>query len=303
MVSIIKDVIMKPSILLKEEIVKASNNIRKKFNMIRHENDEMNQILDTTFKPITAPLNTLIKKEGLIDVKKEFIKQEVKHELNDKDTSADNIVEDNINESDDDENDYEDADDEVNLYQILSTYLKNIQPSSPHFATIDTNFGIRITNNETYMGNSVVRFAHNGDIKVKNENYKGSTGLYELIFLKKPEKYTKEDLLAYKKLLIETSAFRRDYNALGPILGNRGYKYKNVIAKLINVDSEHTGYGLLPKRKKVTSVKSEYIYWDDINELIVRLRLLISSRFAGHNGHDNEILSIIEELREANIIV
>lgn len=300
---------MKPSILLKEEIVKASNNIRKKFNMIRHENDEMDQILDTTFKPITAPLNTLIKKEGLIDVKKEYIKQEVKHEINDneKEPSADNIVEDNMNESDDDDDDDNSdiddiEDDEVNLYQVLSRYLKNILPSSPHFTDMDTNFGVRMVNNEPYMGNSPVRVAHNGDIKVKNENYKGSIGLYELIFLKKPKKYTKEDLEVYKKLLVETSAFRRDYNALGPILGNRGHKYRKFIAKLINV-SEHTGYGLLPKRKKLTSFKSEYVYWDDINELVDRLRLLISSRFAGHNGHDNEILSIIEELRESNIIV
>lgn len=45
-----------------------------------------------------------------------------------------------------------------------------------------------------------------------------------------------------------------------------------------------------------------FIYWDDANELVSRLRLLVSSVSAGHTGHNNEILSIIEELREANII-
>lgn len=43
-------------------------------------------------------------------------------------------------------------------------------------------------------------------------------------------------------------------------------------------------------------------YWDDANELVDRLRLLVSSTSAGHTGHSNEIISIIEELREANLI-
>ena len=33
-----------------------------------------------------------------------------------------------------------------------------------------------------------------------------------------------------------------------------------------------------------------------------RLRLLWSSKVAGHTGHDNEIMSIIEELWEEGII-
>lgn len=45
-----------------------------------------------------------------------------------------------------------------------------------------------------------------------------------------------------------------------------------------------------------------YTYWDNANELIDRLRLLISSQSAGNTGHTNEIVSIIEELRESNII-
>lgn len=45
-----------------------------------------------------------------------------------------------------------------------------------------------------------------------------------------------------------------------------------------------------------------YTYWNDPNELVDRLRLLIASQSAGHTGHTNEIASIIEELREADII-
>ena len=40
------------------------------------------------------------------------------------------------------------------------------------------------------------------------------------------------------------------------------------------------------------------MHWDDPNEIVDRLRLLEASRQAGYNGHDNEILSIIEEFRK-----
>lgn len=46
-----------------------------------------------------------------------------------------------------------------------------------------------------------------------------------------------------------------------------------------------------------------YVYWNEPNELVQRLRLLIASTQAGSNSHSNEIASIVEELRESNIIV
>ena len=53
----------------------------------------------------------------------------------------------------------------------------------------------------------------------------------------------------------------------------------------------------------LTDNKIDYVRWNDPNELVDRLRLLESSLQAGNNAHDNEILSIIEELREAGIII
>lgn len=45
-----------------------------------------------------------------------------------------------------------------------------------------------------------------------------------------------------------------------------------------------------------------YEYWDDPNELCERLQLLLASKSAGNSNHDQEINSIIEELRERKII-
>jgi len=43
----------------------------------------------------------------------------------------------------------------------------------------------------------------------------------------------------------------------------------------------------------------DYVHWDDPNDLMDCLRLLDASHRADNNAHDNEMLSIIEELCEA----
>lgn len=45
-----------------------------------------------------------------------------------------------------------------------------------------------------------------------------------------------------------------------------------------------------------------YEYYDDPNELCERLQLLISSKSVGNSNHDQEINTILEELRERNVI-
>jgi len=91
-----------------------------------------------------------------------------------------------------------------------------------------------------------------------------------------------------------------------PVMGNKGYKYKHVIAPLI----KKSGAGVLkppfatvPSVMKVTNKKVDYVHWDNSNELVDRLRLLNASRRAGNGAHDNEIQSILEELCEAGLII
>ena len=46
----------------------------------------------------------------------------------------------------------------------------------------------------------------------------------------------------------------------------------------------------------------DYVFWDDPNELINRLRLLLAELEAGNQSHTNEIHSVIEELKEVGYI-
>jgi hypothetical protein len=52
----------------------------------------------------------------------------------------------------------------------------------------------------------------------------------------------------------------------------------------------------------VTDNAIDYVYWNDPNELVDRLRLLMASQEAGNSNHVNEMNSIIEELLEAKLI-
>ena len=109
--------------------------------------------------------------------------------------------------------------------------------------------------------------------------------------------YTNSDLQNYKSILLATSAHKRDYNERNHVKSNKGYKYTNAPLLLGKI-----GKGI-PRVVTLNDNKIDYVHWNDPNELVDRLRLLDASRQAGHNAHDNEILSIIEELREAGLII
>ena len=100
-----------------------------------------------------------------------------------------------------------------------------------------------------------------------------------------------------------TNAYRRGYKADNAIRGNRGYKYRHVIGPLVSTYKHGKGAGMISPTMRLTDNKIDYVHWDDANELVDRLRLLDASHRAGNNAHGNEMLSIVEELREAGIII
>ncbi|XP_071573132.1 uncharacterized protein [Temnothorax nylanderi] len=168
---------------------------------------------------------------------------------------------------------------------------------------IDTVYGVYFSNDGIMLGNK--RFdVDNADNKIIDGiRYAGTRGLYELIFKKIPndEIYTGEDdMQKYKSILLMTNAHKRNHDAHARLNGNRGYKYRQIIAPLIS--GKKAGKGI-PRAMTLNDNKMDYVHWDDPNELVDRLQLLKASRLAGHNGHDNEILSIIEELCEAGLII
>lgn len=78
---------------------------------------------------------------------------------------------------------------------------------------------------------------------------------------------------------------------------------KNHFAKKrINQVKLRDGSGLLEEKFIPYTQNITYEYYDDPNELVDRLRLLMASKSAGNSNHAQEINSILEELRERKII-
>jgi hypothetical protein len=173
----------------------------------------------------------------------------------------------------------------------------------------DIPFGIKNERGKLILGKT--RVHDDGEtLKIGNRTFKRTLGLKELLYQRKPnlQVITDNDLQNYKLLLLETNAHRRNCDPTKPINSNKGFKYMNIIKPLFkhsrnlttSTESISEGKGL--KLMKNLKNNTDYIYWDDPNELVERLKLLFASRDAGNTGLDNEIIAIIEELQEAGII-
>jgi hypothetical protein len=170
---------------------------------------------------------------------------------------------------------------------------------------IDHTYGISMDPELNYwkLGDSVIDLDE-GAIVVKNKRFLYTPGFFELIFMKAPNNdlITNEDMKRYKDILEITSVHRkRD----GSVKTNKGFKYTNIISNLFppktNTVASKRGKGI-HFMNLLGDAKIDYRHWNDVNELVDRLRLLVMSKRAGHTGHDNEITAIVEELREAGAI-
>lgn len=173
---------------------------------------------------------------------------------------------------------------------------------------IDKTFGVYFKNDGLMLGDKRFDINMDDSMIIDGVRYVGTPGLYELIFAKFPNDavYTEDDKQIYKSILLTTNAHRRNHSALNPIMGNRGHKYKEIIAPLVSgVNKKGAGVTKVPSSSfmKLSDNKIDYVHWDDPNELVDRLKLLDASQRAGNNAHDNEIKSIVEELCEAGLII
>jgi len=135
------------------------------------------------------------------------------------------------------------------------------------------------------LGQEEVEFKAKSII-IKDASYQLTPGLVELIFSRYPMQYTHNDLNTYKEILIQTSAH---LTLDGTKIKKGGTKYTQIISKLFP-----SGMGMKLQTHNL-------VYWNDPNELVDRLRLLLASQSAGNTGVSNEILSIFEELYECGI--
>lgn len=278
---------------IKQELIKTKKSILNKYRTLHQSKLDEDELLKNKYKPLTEPINqivSIVQKSSEIENKTNLKKDENNDEKNKS----------NLDE-------YRDILENQPIIKIKKLNPKLLPQSSffSYLDLIDTNgsdkiYGVKkdVTNGKYKLGQCTFSISPStNEILINNEPYKMTDGLMNLIFLNKPLSFNQFELNAYKKILEKTNVHKK--NAVtGELKKNNSYKYNNIIKPLFTDGGKMK---MLYKIHKNNNI--DYKYWDDPNELVERLHLLISSMSAGHNNHQNEIIEIIEELREANIIL
>lgn len=257
--------------------------------------DESYSIKPTLFSPAALSSGKIAKSD---DVKlPKNIERELDIQLTDSAKSDDSDSDDIFQERDQTAQFLSSSSPSRNLHQT-SQFMDKLK-ISPKMQ--DHKYGVRYDVDEKAfkLGNSKITISRD-NMFTNNEVYTLTPGLTQLIFSKKPNLSlcTEKDKTNYLQLLQANNVLNRHYDSEQQQAGSKGYKYK-VIKLLMDKKRSHTGTGLM----QVSKNQTDYVYWNDVNELVDRLKLLIASQQAGHNNHNNEIASILEELKEADIIV
>ncbi|XP_068994229.1 uncharacterized protein [Neodiprion pinetum] len=183
---------------------------------------------------------------------------------------------------------------------------------------LDTLYGVRSLSTARLMvGHLPISFERDS-VCIGGTLYPKTQGLLELLFKKMPNSahVTRNDKEDYRNILLATNAHRKYDRATEPIRNAQSAKFEHLIAELLNIStsgkgvspssqmSKRTGKDVLLPQAWVTRqvVKAYYIFWDDANELVERLCLLMASQGVRNTSHNNEIMTVLEELREAGII-
>jgi hypothetical protein len=243
------------------ELAEAKENIRRKYSALKHGEADARAIVAQTLKPIIDPLEK-ISSNGKTDYKEDEEEEEEDEEQNV-------------------ENETEFSNNPISV-DIESWFRSQAK---------DRTYGPRKLSNGTIkLGDKEIKFIGN-TLVIGGITRLLTPGLVSLLFSKHPYRYTAQELVTYKSILVQTSAH---LTIDGTKIKTGGDKYKNIITKLF----ASGGGGLSVRLQKHNSL----VYWNDPNELVDRLRLLLATRSAGNTGVSNEILSIYEELHEAGII-
>jgi len=299
------------------QIAKLKETVRRKFRQFKDGSVESEKLLEQQYKPIIKELKNVVPKTEDVSIKREEVLEEepMDYESDDDDYIGrrHSFKPESVSTPRAETSQLEDALSSPSGFQTASTYIAEqfenpltrkymtmfIKDAGGRQRTIDHDYGPRFDKSgQTLMvGDKELEFDTDGTIVINDERFKPSEGLYELLFKRIPDSdvYTPEDLNTYKHILMATNAHKKGYDVRNQIRRDSSLKYRHVIKDLFPAKQ---GKGMAWKSTK----SRDLVHWDDPNELVDRLRLVVASAETGNTSHSNEILNIVEELREAGYI-
>lgn len=310
---------------LTKQIKELSDSIKRKTQALKSDISEQEAYLESTFKPVVGPLQEISKKLTASDIEREELLPKAKS----------NYVKEE-EEDDDEEGEEEEIESEnEELSEGMETEAETslLQPHTPSRLSLIGRdirekglltrkyvlkmlhssapkrkyhvFGARLEDEGLMIGNSKLTIDESDNLQIDNKMFKGTPGLFELIFTSDPKKYTTKDLQTYKNILLATNAHKKNYMESLPVHKNTSIKYKKIVSKLFPTrkysltSSSPMGQGL----KMRSAYDTNIIYYNDVNKLVNRMRLLYEAKEAGHSGVDNEIIALTDELRKSGYIL
>lgn len=173
------------------------------------------------------------------------------------------------------------------------------------FDSYDPYFGIYLKDGELYVGNRSVKLSGDFLVLDNGNKYHWTPGLHQLMTENNPRHYTEADLANYCQIIKETFAYKLDNDPYSfRCKYNSSEKYKTIIAPLIDKyklldgrKATRSGKGLT---KELTTNTVEYVYWNNLDELLERLYILYGEVKAGNTNPSirNEITNILKEIKE-----
>ena len=271
-------------------LVNAREAIRRKYSILKRNKAFIEKAVGETFKPLVDPLDELV---TFSEKRFDIVPKSVKVLKNNIENKSGNTFEE-LSDVDIDMIPYDSAQEASDsTIQASKTIDENDSPIteytqllSSRSRDLDKLYGI-YEDGKLQLGNSKVSL-YNGNIIVKNEEYPLSRGSLELLFKKEPNVnvITQDDFSYYRQIMDLTSAHKRNFQEDNALRRHKSRKFNSIIYLLFEVTEER---GFLPKYKIAKfNTSKDYVYWDDPNELVDRLRLLVAERSAGNNAHDNE---------------
>lgn len=292
-----------------------SDSIREKQRALKSDISRRDEYLQTTFQPVIKPLKEVVDKlnrvpsnesESIepIKMREDYSDSENVSATTDHESDAEDEIEDKDELTDEDK-----GEEESNL-TVLSKEMPYQSELSRKYVVkmlhgtlanrVHHVYGARLEKEGLMIGDSKLNVDESDNIIIKGVSYPGTSGLFELIFKKIPAKYTSQDLKWFKKICLATNLHKKQYKTNSPIHKGSSQKYRNIISRLFpNIKSVGTtGRGISFKDAKTPNV----IYYNNINKLVSRLRLLHEAQQVGHTGVGNEIVALTEELRHRGYI-